>query len=87
MIQNVSEWLELEAKMAFKTTLTAFPADSAGGKDDEHSQGDRSLPQGKCLVWRFTQGEPSCCLRTCCSCKDARRLNSGEGKRRKKSEK
>lgn len=43
MIQNMSEWLEVEAKMAFKTTLTAFPADNTGARDDEHSESDRSF--------------------------------------------
>lgn len=44
MIQNMSEWLELEAKMVFETTLTALPADRQGGRDDERSQSDRSFP-------------------------------------------
>lgn len=39
----MSEWLEVEAKMAFKTTLTAFPADNTGARDDERSESDRSF--------------------------------------------
>ena len=39
----MSEWLELEAQMVFKTTLIAFPADRQGGGDDERSQSDRSF--------------------------------------------
>lgn len=39
----MSEWLELEAKMVFQTTLTAIPVDKQGGRDDERSQSDRSF--------------------------------------------
>lgn len=59
----MSEWLELEAKMVFKTTLTALPADNQAGGDDEHSQNDRSFftREGGCTKAGLI--EPGCCRR------------------------
>lgn len=59
----MSEWLQLEAKMVFKTTLTVFPADKQGGRDDERSQSDRSSFTREEGCTKVVHIEPGCCLR------------------------
>lgn len=59
----MSEWLELEAKMIFKTILTALPADNQAGRDDEHSQSDRSFFTREGGRMKVGLIEPGCCRR------------------------
>lgn len=59
MIQNMSEWLELETKMAFKTTLTAFPADNTVAKMITLPEREVLLHRGRGLCQGLNRVSPA----------------------------